>query len=140
MLSTRKSTWGTYPSTTLRVRWSLAANAQIAVITGMFAMANYNWRSMVSPGITGLFNANCLKSGDNNLMTCYPGDNTYDGVNTDVSLVSTISPYHSIYTTESTNGEDDPLPFWVLPLREGCWLLFFSRVVGHPHPCPPSMH
>lgn len=80
------------------------ANAQIAVITGMFAMESYNWRSMVSPGITGLFNKNCLQSGSNNLMTCYPGDNTYDGVNTVTSLISSVSPYHSIYTTEATNG------------------------------------
>lgn len=70
----------------------------------MFQKANYNWRSMVSPGITGLFNKNCLESGKNNLMTCYPGDNTYDGINTDTSLISSISPYHSMNTTEATNG------------------------------------
>lgn len=40
-----------------------------------------------------------------NLIACAPGDNTYDGVQTSVSLVSSTSPYHSIYTTTSTNGE-----------------------------------
>lgn len=84
----------------------LPGNARIAVITGMFDNDNYNWRSMTSPGITGLFNTNCLSSGAANLMTCYPGDNTYDGVQTSVSLVSANSPYHGIYTTVSTNGEN----------------------------------
>ncbi|CAM9875608.1 unnamed protein product, partial [Sphacelaria rigidula] len=79
-------------------------NAQIAVITGMFDNDNYNWRSMTSPGITGLFNANCLASGAANLMRCYPGDNTYDGELTTVSLVNMESQFHSIYTTVATNG------------------------------------
>ena len=39
-------------------------------------------------------------------MKCGPGDNTYDGVQTTVSLVSAESPYHSIYTTTEVNGED----------------------------------
>ncbi|CAM9431410.1 unnamed protein product [Scytosiphon promiscuus] len=79
-------------------------NAQIAVLTGMFASDNYNWRSLTSPGITGHFNKYCLASATANLMECAPGDNTYDGVQTDVSLVSSVSEFHSIYTTESTNG------------------------------------
>lgn len=41
-----------------------------------------------------------------NLMACGPGDNTFDGVQTDVSLVSPTSPYHSIYTTTEVNGEE----------------------------------
>ncbi|CAM9913250.1 unnamed protein product, partial [Hapterophycus canaliculatus] len=65
---------------------------------------NYNWRSLTSPGITGHFNKYCLASATANLMTCAPGDNTYDGVQTDVSLISSVSEFHSIYTTESTNG------------------------------------
>lgn len=85
-----------------------AGNARIAVITGMFDSNNYNWRSMTSPGITGLFNPNCLSSGAANLMKCYPGDNTYDGVQTPVSLVSQNSQFHGIYTTEATNGETLP--------------------------------
>ena len=48
-------------------------NAQFAVITGLFDSPNYNWRSMTSPRITGLFNKFCLESGRANLMTCYPG-------------------------------------------------------------------
>lgn len=89
---------------TVLLRW-LSGNAQIAVITGMFDNDNYNWRSMTSPGITGLFNANCLASGAANLMRCYPGDNTYDGELTTVSLVNMESQFHSIYTTVATNGE-----------------------------------
>ncbi|CBN75521.1 conserved unknown protein [Ectocarpus siliculosus] len=85
---------------------------------------NYNWRSLTSPGITGHFNKFCLTSATSNLMkdscmrvykprglrtlcqtlTCAPGDNTYDGVQTDVSLISSVSQFHSIYTTESNNG------------------------------------
>ena len=41
-----------------------------------------------------------------NLIKCAPGDNTYDGVQTEISLVSTESPYHSIYTTMEVNGEE----------------------------------
>eukprot|EP00904_Undaria_pinnatifida_P003099 jgi/Undpi1/12790/HiC_scaffold_7.g02457.m1 len=71
--------------------------------------SSYNWRSMTNPGITGLFNKYCLQNCrtlQQNLMTCAPGDNTYDGVQTTVSLVSDISPYHSIYTTADVNGYD----------------------------------
>eukprot|EP00904_Undaria_pinnatifida_P003101 jgi/Undpi1/12792/HiC_scaffold_7.g02459.m1 len=78
-------------------------NAQIAVLTGLFGSDNYNWRSMTNPGITGLFNKYCLESAVDNLMACGPGDNTYDGVQTTVSLVSSESPYHSIYTTTDVN-------------------------------------
>eukprot|EP00904_Undaria_pinnatifida_P003100 jgi/Undpi1/12791/HiC_scaffold_7.g02458.m1 len=78
-------------------------NAQIAVLTGLFGSDNYNWRSMTNPGITGLFNKYCLESAMDNLMACGPGDNTYDGVQTTVSLVSSESPYHSIYTTTAVN-------------------------------------
>ncbi|CAM9115233.1 unnamed protein product [Sphacelaria rigidula] len=74
------------------------ANVRIAVYSGMFDMDTYNWRSMVSPGITGLFNANCLMSGEANLMTCYPGDNTHP------VLVNQDNEYHSIYSTVATNG------------------------------------
>lgn len=76
------------------------------MITGLFDADTYNWRSMTNPGITGLFNKNCLKSAMDNLMTCGPGDNTYVGLpTTPVSLISDVSQFHSIYTTESTNGE-----------------------------------
>ncbi|CAN0428257.1 unnamed protein product [Pylaiella littoralis] len=82
-------------------------NVQIALMTGMWESDNYNWRSMVSPGITGLFNKNCLESAAANLMTCYPGDNTYDGTVAGASvLINTESQFHSIYTTESGNGYD----------------------------------
>lgn len=75
-------------------------------MTGMWDSDNYNWRSMVSPGITGLFNRNCLESGAANLMTCYPGDNTYDGtVEGATLLINTDSQFHSIYTTVANNGE-----------------------------------
>lgn len=77
----------------------------MAVITGLFDSENYSWRSMTTPGITGLFNKNCMASAVENLMTCVPGDNSYDGVTTSVSFVSSESQFHSIYTTESTNGE-----------------------------------
>jgi len=80
-------------------------NVQIAVITGLFANDNYNWRSMVNPGITGLFNPMCLQSAMDNLMKCGPGDNTYNpSSGTSVSLVSSVSDYHSIYTTTGTDG------------------------------------
>lgn len=81
-------------------------NAQIAVLTGMFASDNYDWRSMTTPGITGLFNQYCLTSAVSNLITCAPGDNTYDGVQTSVSLISDVSQFHSITTTTGTNGKD----------------------------------
>ena len=45
------------------------------------------------------------RSAVDNLMACGPGDNTYDGVQTTVSLVSSESPYHSIYTTTDVNGK-----------------------------------
>lgn len=77
----------------------------MAVLFGLFDNDNYNWRSMTSPGITGLFNSNCLQSGFNNLMKCYPGDNTFDGVQTTVSLVNMDNQFHSLNTTVDTNGE-----------------------------------
>ena len=77
----------------------------MAVLFGLFDSDNYNWRSMTSPGITGLFNNHCLLSGQNNLMKCYPGDNTYDGVQTEVSLVNLENQFHSLKTTVETNGE-----------------------------------
>ena len=73
----------------------------------MFERDTYNWRSMTNPGITGLFNKNCLESAISNLITCAPGDNTYIGGDvTPVSLISDVSQFHSIYTTEEGNGED----------------------------------
>ncbi|CAM9243838.1 unnamed protein product, partial [Pylaiella littoralis] len=81
------------------------ANAWVAVITGLFDADTYSWRSMTSPRITGLFNKNCLSSAMDNLMTCAPGDNAYVGEPmTGVSLISEVSQFHSIYTTEATNG------------------------------------
>lgn len=77
----------------------------MAVLFGLFESDNYNWRSMTSPGITGLFNPHCLKSGADNLMKCYPGDNTYNGVQTAVSLINMENQFHSITTTVETNGE-----------------------------------
>ena len=79
-------------------------NTQIAVLTGLFNDDSYSWRSMTNPGITGLFNPNCLTTAMDDLLVAGPGDNTYDGVQTSVSLISSVSPYHSIYTTTSTNG------------------------------------
>lgn len=79
-------------------------SAQFAVITGLFKSANYNWRSMTNPGITGLFNHFCLTSAMANLNKCGPGDNVYDGVHTPVKLVSTSNRFHSIYTSTATNG------------------------------------
>ncbi|CAB1107791.1 unnamed protein product [Ectocarpus sp. CCAP 1310/34] len=80
-------------------------NAQIAVITGLFDVDTYGWRSMTTPGITGFYNKNCLKSAMDNLITCAPGDNTYIGApTTTVSLISDVSQFHSIYTTEEING------------------------------------
>lgn len=78
----------------------------MAVLLGLFDNDNYNWRSMTSPGITGLFNPNCLQSGAENLMKCYPGDNTYSGAPlTAVSLVDSDNQFHSLTTTVATNGE-----------------------------------
>ncbi|CAM9520719.1 unnamed protein product, partial [Ectocarpus fasciculatus] len=82
-------------------------NVQIALMTGMWDSDNYNWRSMVSPGITGLFNENCLDSAAQNLMVCYPGDNTFDGtVSGATILVNEDNQFHSIYSTVDTNGYD----------------------------------
>ena len=80
-------------------------SAQFAVLTGLFQSNNYNWRSMTTPRITGLYNKYCLESGRRNLMTCMPGDNTWNFENgTPVSLVNEEQQFHSIYTTEETNG------------------------------------
>lgn len=75
------------------------------MLTGIFGSDNYNWRSQTMPGITGLYNKFCLTSATANLMTCAPGDNTFDGVFSAVSLVSDVSEFHSIYTTEAESGE-----------------------------------
>ena len=78
----------------------------MAVLLGLFDSDNYNWRSMTSPGITGLFNPNCLQSGADNLMKCYPGDNTYSGAPlTAVSLINPDNQFHSITTTVAVNGK-----------------------------------
>lgn len=72
----------------------------------MYEAETYNSRSMTNPGITGLFNKNCLKSAMDNLITCAPGDNTYVGSEeVPIRLISDVSQFHSIYTTEETNGE-----------------------------------
>ncbi|CAM9641494.1 unnamed protein product, partial [Ectocarpus fasciculatus] len=82
-------------------------NVQIALMTGLWDSDNYNWRSMVSPGITGLFNENCLDSAAQNLMVCYPGDNTFDGtVSGATILVNEDNEFHSIYSTVADNGYD----------------------------------
>ena len=78
----------------------------MAVLLGLFDSDNYNWRSMTSPGITGLFNPNCLQSGAENLMKCYPGDNTYSGAPlTAVSLINPDNQFHSVTTTVGVNGK-----------------------------------
>lgn len=85
----------------------------MAVLLGLFDSDNYNWRSMTSPGITGLFNPNCLQSGAENLMKCYPGDNTYSGAPlTAVSLVNPDNQFHSVTTTVGVNGKDLPVS-WI---------------------------
>ncbi|CAM9818998.1 unnamed protein product [Scytosiphon promiscuus] len=84
-----------------------AGNVQMAILLGFYDSDNYNWRSMTSPGITGLFNEYCLQSGADNLMTCYPGDNTYTLANTNpetVSLINEDNQFHSLTTTVDTNG------------------------------------
>eukprot|EP00903_Cladosiphon_okamuranus_P014293 g13275.t1 len=81
-------------------------NAQFAVLTGLFSSNSYSWRSQTMPRISGLFNKYCLRSSTANLMTCAPGDNTFDGVYSDVSLVSDVSEFHSLYTTDATSGFD----------------------------------
>lgn len=95
----------------------MAANAQIAVILGLFESEMYDWRSMTTPGITGLFNKNCLSSASENLIMCAPGDNTYDGVQTSVSLVSDVNQFHSIYTTEEVGEREPPHVIPATPLR-----------------------
>eukprot|EP00904_Undaria_pinnatifida_P011670 jgi/Undpi1/7633/HiC_scaffold_23.g10106.m1 len=98
-----------------------SGNAQMAVLIGFFADDNYNWRSMTSPGISGLFNEHCLGSGAANLMMCYPGDNTYDGVIQTVKLVAD-NPYHSLTTTVETNGMDgiQIVPRWATNIYFNC--------------------
>ena len=64
---------------------------------------------MTTPGITGLFNKNCLKSAMEQKITCAPGDNTWDGIQTNISLVSEESQFHSIYSIEETHGKHQAL-------------------------------
>lgn len=77
------------------------------MLIGLYDADTYNWRSMTTPGITGLFNKNCLQSAAANDITCAPGDNTYDGSDTDavrgVSLIAD-NQFHALKTTEDTNG------------------------------------
>ena len=88
-----------------------AGNTQMAVLLGLYDSNNYCWRSMTSPGITGLFNPSCLQAGDENLMRCYPGDNTYTLENTNtLSLIDETNQFHSLTTTTSLNGEAHPHP------------------------------
>lgn len=77
----------------------------MAVLLGFFDSENYNWRSMTSPQITGLFNPNCLRSGAENLMKCYPGDNTYSGPPLSTVSLMNENPFHSLTTTVAVNGE-----------------------------------
>lgn len=101
---------------------TILGNAQIAVIAGLFEHETYDWRSMTTPGITGLFNKNCLTSAADNLIMCAPGDNTYDGVQTNVSLISSVSQFHSLYTTEEEVGEQGlilPRGVSEISLKEG---------------------
>eukprot|EP00903_Cladosiphon_okamuranus_P012911 g12054.t1 len=84
-----------------------AGNTQMAILLGLYDSNNYCWRSMTSPGITGLFNPFCLQAGDENLMKCYPGDNTYTLANrnpTTVSLINEDNQFHSLTTNVGTNG------------------------------------
>ncbi|CAM9872510.1 unnamed protein product, partial [Discosporangium mesarthrocarpum] len=75
------------------------ANTQMAIASGLYYNnSNYNWYSMTTPGITGLFNHICLKSAMDQLITCAPGDNTYP------VLVSDVSVYHSIHTSVEEHG------------------------------------
>lgn len=85
-----------------------AGNTQMAILLGLYDSENYCWRSMTSPGITGLFNPFCLQAGEENLMKCYPGDNTYTLANTSpatVSLINEDNQFHSLTTNTGTNGE-----------------------------------
>lgn len=85
----------------------LSGNVQMAVLLGLFDHDNYNWRSMTSPRISGLFNPHCLKSGADNLMMCYPGDNTYSGAPlTEVSLIHPDNQFYSVTTTVAVNGKN----------------------------------
>lgn len=72
----------------------------------LYTRIDIAWGSMTTPGITGLFNKNCLESAMNNFITCAPGDNTWDGLQTNISLISDVSQFHSIYTTEEGNGKE----------------------------------
>ncbi|CAM9431671.1 unnamed protein product, partial [Hapterophycus canaliculatus] len=84
-----------------------AGNVQMAILLGLYDSENYNWRSMTSPGITGLFNEYCLQAAADNLMKCYPGDNTYTLANTNpetVSLINEDNQFHSLTTSVDTNG------------------------------------
>lgn len=86
---------------------SYTGNAQMAILLGLYDSPNYNWRSMTSPAITGLFNKYCLQAAADNLMKCYPGDNTYTLENNPptVSLINEDNQFHSQTTTVATNGE-----------------------------------
>lgn len=80
-------------------------NAEIANIIGLWESTHYNPRSMVTGGITGLFNPVCLQSAADVLIKCYPGDNSFNpDNNTPVSLVNSNNQFHSIHTTQSVNG------------------------------------
>ena len=80
-------------------------NAEITNIIGLWESPHYNQRSMVTGGISGLYNPACLQSAADVLIKCFPGDNSYNpDNNTPVNLINTDNQYHSIYTTQGTNG------------------------------------
>ena len=79
----------------------------MADLLGLFKHDNYNWRSMTTPSMSGLFNPNCLKSAAENLIKCYAGDNTFSGPpNTDESLVHPDNQFYALTTTVAKNGAD----------------------------------
>ena len=78
---------------------------EIANIIGLWESPYYNPRSMVTGGITGLYNPACLQTAADVLIKCFPGDNSFNPDNgTPVSLVNDDNQFHSIFTTTSTNG------------------------------------
>ena len=81
------------------------ATAEISHIMGLFESDQYNSRSMITGGITGLFNPACLQTAKDVGIMCFAGDNSFTPENnTPVNLVNTENQFHSIYTTTSTNG------------------------------------
>ena len=84
-----------------RCQCAQEANSNLLVasqVWGSPTPAAFDATSMVTPAITGLLNADCLSGLHQAGITSVTGDNSRS------ELLSTVSPYHGIWSSSTTNG------------------------------------